>query len=673
MNNKTYLKWNQLHNNLALRKKLPDTIFSSWEKSYSLGIDPVESIPPLSSEDEFNSNKENWKFLYYYANDILTTTAKSFDESNFGLALFDKTGRLIKLYGNDEFLKWAKENNLEKRALWDENIIGTNAVSLGLRLKKSVAVIGEEHFSKFAINFAIYFSPIMVQSNINDIPESFRDISPYGGIAVIVPVKNKNSSFLITADTFSRTIALQYLWFGSIHLFVNSADGYVVVDQSNNKNKIIFINKQIFNFFKTPYKDMYYKNLEDIIDAYPENKEFWSIINNKTKVQDLDMKLFVHGAQMKINLSVRPFYGKDFHIEGVTIVINSRERIQNLISKHTGNNATFTFSQIIGKNEKYLNILNQAKAAAMSAVNILLLGESGVGKDIIAQSIHNASDRSDKPFIAVNCASFPKDLISSELFGYEDGAFTGSRKGGNIGKFELANHGTIFLDEIGDMPLDLQAILLRVLEQKSFMKIGSSTSTEINVRIIAATNNNLREKIQKGEFREDLYYRLGIIKLIIPPLRHRKDDILLLAENFIEKICKRVNKPSVTLSPEVRNFFMSHRWPGNVRELQNLLEGVIQIFNSPTITYDHISNYILEDHLIEKNTIDELPSEDDSSELTQSNQNFEPTSIKSIIPNTKEYIIHALELHKYNKTNTAKYLGISRKTLYSRLREYDLL
>ncbi len=668
MNNVTHITWSELHLSKNFRKKLPDYLVDSWEESYSYGIDPEESIPLLCSDEKFEHNKEDWKSLYYYANDALRTFSKRFNKLNFGLALFHKNGCLIKLYGDDEFLKWAKENKLENKSIWDEKVIGTNAVSLGLKMKKSVSVVGEENFSKFATNFAMYFSPIIFE-------KESKDDSEYGGIAVISSIENSNPSFIATADAISRGIALHFFWFESINLFINSGDGYIVVDQSFNKNKVILINQQVFNFLNIPFKDMHYRILEEIIDPYPQNRDFWNLINNQINIEDTDIKLSISGKVLKVNLSVRPFYGRNFHIEGVSIILNSRERIQNLISKHTGNNATFTFSQIIGKNEKYLNILNQAKAAAQSTVNILLLGESGVGKDIIAQSIHNASDRQIKPFIAVNCASFPKDLISSELFGYEDGAYTGSKRGGNIGKFELANQGTIFLDEIGDMPLDLQAVLLRVIEQKSFMKIGSNTSTTINVRIIAATNKNLKEKVEKGEFREDLYYRLGIIRLYIPPLRYRKDDILLLGDQFIEKICKRINKPPVSLSPQVKSFFTEYLWPGNVRQLQNLLEGVIQVYDSPIITYEHIANYIMEDPMLEKIpsvTIKEVAPITTQPIVENIVKPVQP-NIKSFVPYTKEYIINALEINKYNKTNTAKYLGISRKTLYRRLEEYDLL
>ncbi len=672
----TYLEWTELHNSPNLRDKLPNVLYCSWEKSYALGINPSDSVPLSCTKEELKKNKEIWKSLKYYANDVLTTTvSKRFDNFNFVLGLFDKNGCLIKLYGDEESLYWANNNNLINETIWDEDIIGTNAVSLGLKLRKSISVIGTQHFSKFAINTAMYFSPIIFEKdrNCDNSNNDNDDNSEYGGIAIIIPVENCNSCFTITAESIARGIALHFFWFESVNLFLNSVNGYLVIDQSDNKNIIMFISNQIFNFFKIPFKDMYYKNLEEIIDPYPKNKDFWLILNNKTMVEDIDINLSIQGTQVKSNFSMRPFYGRNFHIEGVSLIFNSRERIQNLISKHTGNNATFTFPQIIGYNEKYLNILNQAKAASNSNINILLLGESGVGKDIISQSIHNASERRNKPFVALNCAAFPKDLISSELFGYEEGAFTGSRKGGNLGKFELANHGTIFLDEIGDMPLDLQAILLRVLEQKSFMKIGSNLSTNIDVRIIAATNKNLKEKIQTGEFREDLYYRLGIIKLIIPPLRHRKDDILLLAEQFIEKICKRINKPTVSLSPQVKEFFIDYHWPGNVRELQNLLEGVIQIYDSPVINYEHIANYIMEEPIIEKNVIIPTHRIEEPSKVIISDLDFNQPNIKSNKPDTKEYILHALELNKNNKSTTAKYLNISRKTLYNRLKEYNLL
>jgi transcriptional regulator with PAS, ATPase and Fis domain len=200
-------------------------------------------------------------------------------------------------------------------------------------------------------------------------------------------------------------------------------------------------------------------------------------------------------------------------MDGLIIAINSMKRINTLLSKYSVNTARVTFDEILGKSDVFLATTDKCRVASKSGSHILLLGESGVGKDVLAQAIHNESHRRLQPFVALNCASLSKELISSELFGYEEGAFTGAKKGGNIGKFEMANNGTLFLDEIGDMPLDLQAFLLRVLEEKSFMKIGGNSPVHVDVRIIAATNKDLKKLIQQGRFREDLFYRLGIVRI----------------------------------------------------------------------------------------------------------------------------------------------------------------
>jgi transcriptional regulator with PAS, ATPase and Fis domain len=283
---------------------------------------------------------------------------------------------------------------------------------------------------------------------------------------------------------------------------------------------------------------------------------------------------------------------------------------------------------------------------------VLLLGESGTGKDILAQAMHNASPRKNGPYLAINCAAIPRELIASELFGYEEGAFTGARKGGNIGKFEIADQGAIFLDEIGDMPLDLQTSLLRVLEEKTIMRLGGSKQIPVNVRIIAATNQDLEAMIESNRFRRDLYYRLGVIRISIPPLRERREDILLLAEHFTEKICRRLDKPPVTLAPEVAKAFVNYAWPGNIREMQNVLEGAIEMASDNIITYDLVNNCMMQKNFV----TEEKPEKD-----------------HAVHDLGKQTILDYLEKFKYNKTRVAHALGISRRTLYRRLDEYRIV
>jgi transcriptional regulator with PAS, ATPase and Fis domain len=266
--------------------------------------------------------------------------------------------------------------------------------------------------------------------------------------------------------------------------------------------------------------------------------------------------------------------------------------------------------------------------------------------------MHNASPRKNNSYLAINCAALPRDLIASELFGFEDGAFTGARKGGNVGKFELADQGTILLDEIGDMPLDLQTSLLRVLEEKTVMRLGGTKLIPINVRVIAATNKDLETEIERNRFRRDLFYRLGVIKITIPPLRERRDDIILLAEQLVIRTCRRFNKPLMTLSPTVIEAFLAYPWPGNIREMQNVIEGAIQLAPNNIVTYE-----LVQDYLVQK----------DASRGTGI------AGYSSISRTDKQIIADCLIQNKYNKTEAAKALGISRRTLYRRLKEYDLL
>jgi transcriptional regulator with PAS, ATPase and Fis domain len=268
--------------------------------------------------------------------------------------------------------------------------------------------------------------------------------------------------------------------------------------------------------------------------------------------------------------------------------------------------------------------------------------------------MHNASPRKNNSFLAINCAALPRDLIASELFGYEDGAFTGARKGGNVGKFELADQGTIFLDEIGDMPLDLQASLLRVLEEKKVMRLGGGKLVPVNVRVIAATNKDLETEIERNRFRRDLFYRLGVIKITIPPLRERPEDIMPLTENFLKKTCRRFNRPLMSLSPEVVEAFMNYDWPGNVREMQNVIEGSTQLATNNEITYDLINQYITPTR-----------SPGPASELDSETQ--------TVAVVEKQLILDCLTKYKYNKTEVAKALGMSRRTLYRRLSEYGII
>lgn len=316
--------------------------------------------------------------------------------------------------------------------------------------------------------------------------------------------------------------------------------------------------------------------------------------------------------------------------------------------------AKYSFESIVGNSLQIEEVKHIAKKAARSKTTVLIKGETGTGKELFAHAIHYNSPRSVGPFIPVNCAAIPKDLLEAELFGYEDGAFTGAKQGGKPGKFELANNGTLFLDEIGDMPLEMQAKLLRVLENKELERIGGTTAKSINVRIIAATNKDLWKMTNEGEFREDLYYRLNVFMLEIPPLSERKDDIPLIADYLIKKLNKRLDLQVVSLNQEVKQSLMKYHWPGNIRELANLLErSMNMIDDEQIITMHHLPVY--------------------SNRKSSFSVSKEVYSLKEQMDMTeKRAIIAALNKAKGNKEEAATLLDIHRASLYRKLKKYNL-
>ena len=315
-----------------------------------------------------------------------------------------------------------------------------------------------------------------------------------------------------------------------------------------------------------------------------------------------------------------------------------------------------TLDNIISESEIMEHTKQKALIASKSNSTVLITGESGTGKELFARAIHNHSDRADNTFVTVNCAAIPDNLLESELFGYEEGAFTGAKKGGKLGKFEIAHKGTIFLDEIGDMSLHLQGKLLRVLQERELDKIGGKSNILIDVRVIAATNKNLVELVAKGQFREDLYYRLNVIPITLPALRQRKNDIPLLIDYMIKEYAHKLNKDVIGIEDDAKKTLIDYSWPGNVRELQNVIEYSINMSNSSLLNLDIIPNNIKSKYYDEKsNKCEEIRTLED----------LEKEEISKALNKFKHY--------KKDKELVAKSLGISRATLYRKLEKYNLI
>ena len=354
---------------------------------------------------------------------------------------------------------------------------------------------------------------------------------------------------------------------------------------------------------------------------------------------------------VKCTVTVRSLQAVKGGQKGTVLAFSETDRVNRLVKQMGGAKAQLTFKDIVGCHPAITKVIGTARQVAVSTSHILLTGESGTGKEVFAQAIHNESYRARFPFVAINCAAIPRELMGSELFGYVEGAFTGARRGGNPGKFEFADGGTIFLDEIGEMPLDLQAHLLRVIEEKRITRLGGQEVIPVDVRIITATNRNLKDEVAKGNFREDLFYRLNVINLMLPPLRDRKSDVALLALHFAESIGKRLGKSRIVIETEALEAMKEYSWPGNVRELQNTIERALNLITSANFNLEHLP----------------LNLTDSFSRATSNNNTG--SSIKEAEINT---IINVLQKYGGNRKRAAMELGIARSTLYRKLDEFHL-
>ncbi|MDI3091162.1 sigma 54-interacting transcriptional regulator [Priestia megaterium] len=355
--------------------------------------------------------------------------------------------------------------------------------------------------------------------------------------------------------------------------------------------------------------------------------------------------------------------------EGVSELYNILGRMQELSRKvteahlpnHEQTENNNHFDQIIGESPAIQTVKEIARKAAKTPSTVLITGESGTGKELFAKAIHYSSPFSEGPFVSINCAAIPEQLLEAELFGYEEGAFTGARKGGKPGKFEQAHKGTLFLDEIGDMPLLMQAKILRVLQDREVERVGGMKSQHVDVRIIAATNKRLEDLVKKGEFREDLYYRLNIIRLSIPPLIERKEDIQILLIHHLKSFCEKFGIIKKSFSFEAMRYLQEYQWPGNIRELVNTVEMLVSLVENQEIT--------------EKDLPAHFRKKDTSSFITEKTSDTNRLLKKvreDILSNEKDAILKALADVNGNKAAAARILGIQRSTLYIKLKKYGL-
>jgi len=419
-------------------------------------------------------------------------------------------------------------------------------------------------------------------------------------------------------------------------------DGVFSVDKDF---KITSFNRAAEEITRFSKEDAIGKLCSDIIrsEACSETCPLKKTMEKKENIKNFETTITrKDGAKIPVSINTAVLYDENGKFIGGVETFRDISEIKRLRKEVK---ERYSFGSIIGKSSVMQKIYDKLETISPTDVNVLIEGETGTGKDLLAKTIHYNSLRKDKPFVKINCAAIPENLIESELFGYKRGAFTGAIMD-KMGKFEAADKGTFFLDEIGDLPLSLQAKLLRAIEDKEFERLGEVKSRKVDVRIIAATNRPLRELIKNGKFREDLFYRLNVVNIFIPPLRKRSEDIPLLVDYFIEAFNKKFKKEVRGVEQRAMDFILDYEWPGNIRELENVIEHSMIHAKKSLITFEDLPDYIFEEKEI--------------------------SSGRSLLEKEKEYILKVLKENGYNKKKTSEILGISRSTLWRKLKELGI-
>jgi PAS domain S-box-containing protein len=434
----------------------------------------------------------------------------------------------------------------------------------------------------------------------------------------------------------------------------NMSDGVIIISR---QGEIEFINQTLKVMLGKTRADIKEQLSFEMLVA--DNKNLERMLTKKQAFRDEEVSLAMEGRDMQFLATGTPIEDPDGRVNKIILVLKPLAEVHRLVNRYSSFQARFHFDDILTCSEIMEDTIELAKAASRNKSTILIQGESGTGKEMFAQSIHNQSPFSDGPFIAVNCGAIPRELVGSELFGYVEGAFTGARRGGSPGKFELAQGGTLFLDEIGDMPLEQQAALLRVLQEKQVSRLGSSKAIPVNVRVICATNRDLYNEVQKGTIRKDLYFRLNVISLRIPPLRERPEDIDLLLKHFLIQGDPEWLEHTPTIDPAVWKLLKNYPWPGNVRELQNFAERIQFAVKDYSINLEDLPYEIQTLH--EKETGRPIASMPANLNIKQQLAEVEAQQIKALL----------LQFNG-NVSRVAEALGVSRRTVDRRIKKYGL-
>ncbi|HON42078.1 MAG TPA: sigma-54-dependent Fis family transcriptional regulator [Bacillota bacterium] len=657
-------------------------IAASWRRSSEAMVDPKDALGRLPAgrrgiDDLLDDHCE----LIRVARPFMSSLHRFVVGSGFIVILADERGRVMEIIGDEDALDRAGLVNLVPGSSWSEHHVGTNGIGTALACMAPLQVSGYEHYCERFHTWTCSAAPILDERGhaigaLQMSGPSTRTHAHTLGM-VVAAAEAIRAQMRINAKMRELTVLNDNL----NKMFLITSDGILLLD---DRGMIRRANPVAEGILGAPMGDPgadAHSGADAHTDAHTEghaggragpdglytapvyelvNKPhyFTNMLGAGKAFDDVEMALKTPSGPVHCLVAAKPVYDDHGNVNGGVVSLNPSKRITKLISRYSGSYATFRFDDILGRDEKLRRAVEVASIAAQSDSSVLICGESGTGKEMIAQAIHNHGKRACGPFVPVNCGAIPRELVGSELFGYEEGAFTGAARGGRPGKFELAAGGTLFLDEIGDMPLEQQVALHRVLQDRRVIRIGGSAVTQVDVRVISATNKDLLQAVAKGSFRQDLYYRLNVIQIQLPPLRERPDDIPLLFDFFMAKAGRRLGSEVGSVDPRVVECLMNYDWPGNVRELQNVVERMVSIAADGRIGLQHVPEEIM------------CHSPEDAQPAAFANIEDERRRMRRMLERREqEQLLTLMQKHGGNISRVARELGVSRNTIYRKIRK----
>ncbi|MFH1489739.1 MAG: sigma-54-dependent Fis family transcriptional regulator [Pseudomonadota bacterium] len=636
--------------NVVVKGLAPETatvvrpeVLKSWLRCREIGLDPDSpNSPPSLSEKKLRLLFRENKDLIEVSKPVMDMIHISVKGTGFIITLAERTGHVLLARGDREILEMAERNAYRTGSLRTIEHSGTNGIGLCLEEGTPIQLTGAEHYKRQHHPWTCSSAPIFDSRKrlLGAITLSGRSIGKHRHTLALV----MEAAEAIESQFRERGLIEEKQRLASMltSIFNSISDGVISLD---NRLTVTHINSSALKMLGLDAAKVVGRSLQDIVEA---DEPLIKALKTRSYFTGIETGFACAAGPRTYICRVDPIRNSSQKILGTILTLAEKREMINLAKKIGGNYAKYEFKDIKGEHSGLKRQIELAKIAAKTNSRVLLTGESGTGKELFAQAIHRYSNRKNEPFVAISCATIPRDLIESELFGYKGGAFTGARREGMVGKFELASRGTLFLDEINGLPLELQAKLLRVLQQNEIMRLGDTRTLPVDVRVIAASNRDLLAEVENANFREDLYYRLNVMEIQIPPIRERMEDLELLVDHIMNRQCQVMNIKRSRLSDDVLDIFKNYSWPGNVRELENCIERALLLAQGSTIQRNHLPERLYKKPRISSDGHVSLHS------------------------GLREMIVLALKRCDGNISRAARELKIARSTLYRKMKAFGM-